>query len=125
MCGKRPGLCQSSATWQQSETAAQLNALPENTLIYSNAPGVIYLLSEQHACRIPKAFQATTQQSNTAYQKQISQMQDNLQDGGVIVFFTSLVQNGEADATALAQELQLDIHLQTKEAVIFIVGKTL
>jgi len=114
------GLGFASAAWQQSEIAAQLNALPEDTPIYSNAPGVVYLLSNQSVGRVPKSFKVTTQQTNTAYQEELNKMQNDLQEGGKIIFFTILGQTAETDASALAQELLLDIQLQTEEAVILV-----
>ncbi len=118
------GLGFSSAAWQQAEIIAEIKALPADTLIYSNSPDAVYLLTNREARPLPRKIEATTQLRNEQYGAQLADMGHNLaQAQGVVVYFSQL---GQRTLIPTPQELVESLALQpvveTAEGAIFAVS---
>ncbi|HXV28588.1 MAG TPA: hypothetical protein VD913_06455 [bacterium] len=83
-----------SREWQTSPTISKVKTLPENTLIYSNDPSIIYINTGRPASRLPRKFdkQHSRKQEEAEirgrYPSQLRRVGKNLQKkDGYIVFF--------------------------------------
>ena len=54
MSTRKRGLGYASRTWRRSPTIAALRTFPRETMIYSNAPDVIYVLAKRDAQPVPR-----------------------------------------------------------------------
>ncbi len=101
------GLGFSSLAWQQSELLAHVRRLPAGKPIFTNSPEAIYLYTDKPARPMPKKFFAADQQVNPNYQAALTDIKKELQNGGVIVYFNTLV-----GITSLATKDELEAELQ-------------
>ncbi len=104
---------------QRSETIRQIENLPEDILIYSNAPEAIYLLTGRNAYPLPRPFLAITQRDNERYAEEVAEMEERIRnDGGALVYFSALSQK-TSDTEALLRQLSLTPLSQTSDGVIY------
>ncbi|NLX10652.1 MAG: hypothetical protein GXY36_13425 [Chloroflexi bacterium] len=87
----REGQGYTGRAWQESALMAQIEALPPDTLIYSNGPDAIYFLTGRAAWRIPAERQAGTLEPNPDYAAEVAQMGARLAaEGGVMAYFETI-----------------------------------
>lgn len=115
------GLGYNSEAWQDSPTIAQVRALPQNLMIYSNGSDAIYFLTSRPVTRLPNKVDKMNLVGNQAYLAQIRQVGVQLVAGrGVIVYLEGFpdrwYQPNEQDLTA---ELSLQIVAREADGVIF------
>jgi len=75
-------------TWRNSPTIAAIRELPSDQKIFTNAPGVIYLLTRrQSIVTVPSEINASTRLPNPEYAGLMGRITDDLRGGrGVLVY---------------------------------------
>lgn len=102
------GIGFSSPAWQNSTLLQEVHTLPSGILFYSNIPEAITLLTKQSATRLPRKFEASSQQVNTAFTKDLQSIEQLMDTGdAVIVFFN---QEGRLDNPSI-DDLQKHLDL--------------
>ncbi len=77
-----------SARWRNSKTIAAINALPPNTIIYSNAPTGIYILTGRPAYIMPTPVDPVDNQPRGSFDEDVAQLRADLAAGkAVLVVF--------------------------------------
>jgi len=77
-----------SARWRTSKTIAAINALPPDTVIYSNTPTGIYILTGRPAYIMPTPLDPVDNLARGSFGDDLSQMRSDLQAGkAVLVIF--------------------------------------
>ncbi len=114
------GLGFSSLAWQRSETIQQVRLLPQDVLVYSNAPEAIYLHLERRALPFPKRTKAATRSVNEQYPTELSQMMKQIrEDGAVVAYFRGLEQPNLPTEAELRQQHSLRLLAQTADGAMY------
>jgi 4-amino-4-deoxy-L-arabinose transferase-like glycosyltransferase len=89
-----------SARWRNSRLIAAINALPPDTILYSNSPTAIYILTDRPAYIMPTPIDPVDNQPRGNFDDDVAQMRADLLAGKVVlVVFQPELENH----TALAQ----------------------
>jgi hypothetical protein len=89
-----------SARWRNSRVIAAINALPPDTLLYSNSPTAIYILTDRPAYIMPTPIDPVDNQPRGNFDEGVAQMRADLMAGHtVLVIFQPELEN----AALLAQ----------------------
>ncbi|MCL4262303.1 MAG: glycosyltransferase family 39 protein [Anaerolineae bacterium] len=117
------GLGFSSVAWQEAAIIAEIKALPTETLIYTNSPDAVYLLTNREARPLPRKVEATTRVRNEQYAAELAALGQMLaQEQAVVVYFSRL---GQRTLIPTPQELVESFALQpvaeTAEGAIYAV----
>lgn len=113
------GIGFSSVAWQQSALVQEINALPPDTLIFSNSPEAVYLLSQRPAAALPKKVESTTRQFNVNYGADLSAIGERLaSERGVVVYFYWLNRVNAPTEEELRIELALRSVARTADGLI-------
>jgi hypothetical protein len=90
LSGYREGIGFNAASWRRSEILAWVHPLPSDTLIYSNSPEAVYLLTGRSAVRIPRVLRLSDRTMNSSYGAELASMSRALleRDGLVVMFST-------------------------------------
>jgi hypothetical protein len=81
--------------WQHSAIVAEVRALPEHAIIYSDAPDLIYLLDGRATSSIPETEDFSTLKSNPRFDEQINEIRRTLSTrGGYVVYIRGLGREG-------------------------------
>jgi hypothetical protein len=87
----REGLGYASRAWKQSELISHINNLSPETVVFTNGPEVVYLLTGRQAQMIPRKVNPGTREVNSDYLYEISGMKSVLKERkGVLVYFHSI-----------------------------------
>lgn len=83
-----------SARWRNSKTIAAINALPSETIIYSNAPTGIYILTNRPAYIMPTPLDPVDNLPRESFADDLAQMRADLAAGkAVLVVFQPQLEN--------------------------------
>lgn len=74
-----------SARWRNSRVIAAINALPPDTLIYSNSPTAIYILTDRPAYIMPTPIDPVDNQPRGNFDEVVIQMRDDLAAGETVL----------------------------------------
>jgi hypothetical protein len=86
---RRHGLGYSTPTWQSSGLIALARKLPDDALIYSNAPDALYLLADRLAKPIPKLVQPGSREDTGTAEQMLQLMQHDLKvHRGYVLYFS-------------------------------------
>jgi 4-amino-4-deoxy-L-arabinose transferase-like glycosyltransferase len=89
-----------SARWRNSKLIAAINALPPDTILYSNSPTAIYILTNRPAYIMPTPIDPVDNQPRGSFEDDVAQMRADLLAGKVaLVVFQPEMENH----TVLAQ----------------------
>jgi len=84
---KRRWACYGSVEWRHSPTIANIKTLPAQTLIFSNSPDAIYLLTGRSTLRIPQEINPDTTLVNDEFTEQVQQMAELLRSQrGILIY---------------------------------------
>lgn len=120
LTARSQGIGLSSPSWQNSPTLTHLASLPENVLIYSNAPDAVYLLTGRPAARLPRRFELSSQQENADFVAQMGAIGSQMVAGeALIAFFTNQGRQSNPSREDLYTVLELEIRLQFEDGLIF------
>jgi hypothetical protein len=103
----KSGLGYASFKWYDSEAMAYLRELPEDVMIYTNEPAVVYLYTGRGNYVLPDRFDSATAQVRSGFQEGIELMQQDINNGGAVL---AIFDGGEvslADAILLSDGLFL------------------
>ncbi len=79
-----------SAHWRNSKTITAVEALPPGTILYSNSPTAIYILTDRSAYIMPTPVDPVDQQPRESFDDDLAQMRDDIKAGkAVLVVFDS------------------------------------
>lgn len=76
--------------WAGSEVVDQVRALPASAPVYSNEPDALWFHTGRTAALIPEIRALLTGEVNRAYGAEVATMAADLQDGGLLVYFTEV-----------------------------------
>lgn len=83
-----------SARWRNSKLIAAINALPPNTLLYSNSPTAIYILTNRPAYIMPTPIDPVDNQPRGNFDEDVTQLRADLTGGQtVLVVFQPGLEN--------------------------------
>jgi hypothetical protein len=86
----RDGEWYTSTEWQESETIAEVRRLPEETVIYSNVPEAVCLVTGRPASPVPEVVDHHTGKDNPNYRSEMDSLRAVLAgENAVVVHFTS------------------------------------
>lgn len=82
------GIGYSGVGWKQSETIQFVMGMPETSILYSNAPDAIYILTGRHAGFIPQKFYLGSLQANDHFLSDVDLLRSHLfSSRAYIVYF--------------------------------------
>lgn len=106
--------------WQQSEIIQKVKQLPDEVMIYSNAPETIYLYTGKPVLRTPRTLESTTGQFNQSYSSDLLQIKTKLDNrSGILVFFNGLGRRTLPTEQELVDALQVSILFNTIDGTIY------
>lgn len=83
-----------SARWRNSKLIAAINALPPDTLLYSNSPTAIYILTNRPAYIMPTPIDPADNQPRGSFDEDVAQLRADLAAGKtVLVVFQPELEN--------------------------------
>lgn len=110
------------ATWRQSALIAFINEQPPETLIYTNNPEAVYLITGRNSVRVPAVYDFATLRTNTHLDDDVQAMGAALQGGGYIVMFNDKDRPHIITAAALMEKLPLAVVMSDASGAIYRVG---
>ena len=114
--------------WQAQDWAmmATVDALPDDTLIYSNGADIIYILTGRTACPIPRLMNPNSEMINTRYAAESATMREHLhQNDGVLVYFDEVSWRDYLPTQSmLAHELSLRAMVRTRDGTLYAATST-
>lgn len=116
---RQGGLGYSSPAWRQSETVAAVRELPEEVVIFSNAPEAIDLLAGREALALPRKNNAMLGIQNAGYENEIAAVTQAVAAGAVVVYFDALMDRPVTSASELASRTSLAPLQHTADGLIF------
>jgi hypothetical protein len=119
----RDGLGFARRTWKESPLLARIRALPPQTIIFSNAPDVITLLTGRGASSLPSTFDPTTGKPNPRFVAQRQRLRADLKaTRGVLVYFRRIHRPYVPSETHLRQKLHLRLVRENPQGAIYKAG---
>lgn len=116
---RQTGIGYNSPTWQQSPLLAEIDNLPQNIVIYSNAPEAINLLQDRQASALPRINDAMTQTVNQTYHQELNNLLAQVENGSAMVaYFHSLAHRPVTGESELREQYGLQPFVQTSDGVI-------
>jgi len=104
--GHQDGLGFFHTRWRNSEMVNKINHLQTETIVYTNSPEGVYLLTGRAAKPLPRKFDLTRQKPNPDFEENMKKLQQDLFEGkAVIAYFYSI----RSLATPDVDELNLSI----------------
>ena len=79
--------------WRDSAIIAEVDRLPEKTIIYTNSPEGIYLHTQRSVLDLPRKMDAIRQRANPEYADQIQSLKTQVICGGALVVYFTAVQS--------------------------------
>lgn len=120
------GIGFSTPAWQNSELIGYLATLPDNILIYSNAPDAVYLLSSRAAARLPRQFELSSQQENANFVEQMQVIGSQMVEGRVLIaYFTTQGRQSNPTQEDLFAALDLQVSQQFADGFVFTIQNSL
>ena len=105
--------------WRQSATLARVKGLNPGTVVYSNAPEIVYLHTGLQPRPLPKTRFLMNGQPNRALLPELSAIERELRSTcGVVVYFRNLQQQAVPRENELMPALQLQVRVQEPDGVI-------
>jgi hypothetical protein len=82
------GIGYADRVWRESQTLNRLKRMMPVTVLFSNAPDVLYTLLNQPAVMVPRRTHTDTNLPNRQYSAQTAELRRRLkEDGGLLVYF--------------------------------------
>ena len=110
----------SGREWEQSATLDQVRRLPGETVVYSNAPALVYLQTGRVAASLPTKVLLMKRQANPAFLTEVAETKDELRRScGVVVYFRGLgEQRSLPDEQELRSLLALGVRFDARDGAI-------
>jgi hypothetical protein len=118
--GYDQGIGYNSLTWSRSDIWNQVEQLSHETVVYTNAPEVIYFYTNRPAMSIPRKFESSKQQANADYFFDLEAMRIAIEDQqAVLLYFSSINRPTLASEDELKAYLSLRVLVQVKDGTIY------
>jgi len=110
-----------TARWAHSPIMADIRALPNNAIIYSDVPDVIYLLDHRATSSVPETVDFSTLKTNTRFHAQIEEIRHTLLTrGGYVAYVRGLGRDSFLPTEAsLRSLLSLQLVRNTSDGAIY------
>jgi hypothetical protein len=114
------GIGYAARAWRESQTLNRLKRMPA-TVLFSNAPDVLYTLLNKRAVMVPRKTHADTNLPNRQYLTQVAELRRWLkEDRGLLVYFYAVDWRWYLPAAAeLERILSLDVLARENDGVIY------
>ncbi len=113
------GLGYTTPAWQRSKLIARVRKLPPGTVIVTNGPDVVYLLTGRYADTVPETADRLTRVENSDYPDSLSQVRKKLEAGGVLVYFRSIERWYLPTEEELRQALPLELEADYSDGAVY------
>jgi 4-amino-4-deoxy-L-arabinose transferase-like glycosyltransferase len=84
---QKDGQGYSTRVWRESETMQAIRDLPPDTVIYTNRPTAVYLLTGRGAYVTPSPLDPVQMQQRPEYMNDLSRMKEEVREGRAILIF--------------------------------------
>jgi hypothetical protein len=119
--GYQQGLGFNNIGWLQSETLAQVSALPMDMVIFTNIPDAINLHTSHVAASLPRKMNLTTQQDNPSYQTEMAHVRELLANReAALVYFNLPIGGSFPKEDEVVQALQVCLLAQGADGNIYL-----
>jgi hypothetical protein len=116
----KDGIGLNSRAWHQSETIKELENIPHDITIFTNAPDAVYLHSGRSAASLPQKFESAAQKVNNDYELDMASMKFQVDSQrAVIVYFSNLKRPNITTEEELFQEFRLNKMTSLSDGKIF------
>jgi hypothetical protein len=111
--------------WQHSALIRDIRALPSRSVIYTDAPDVLYLLDNRATSSVPETVDFSTLKANPRFQAQIEEMRRTLANRpGYVVYVRSLGRDTFLPSEAVLRRLlNLQMVANTSDGAIYTVKR--
>jgi hypothetical protein len=108
-------------SWRESGIIAAVKNLPPDQIVYTNAPGAVYLLTARPIIiTIPAEFSASSQLPNTDYAENMARMETDLRAHKAVLVYLSRYGKARANNDAqIGRKLGLRPILRHKDDIIY------
>lgn len=104
------GIGLTSLKWRQSEMIQNIDQLPVEATISSNAPETVYLHTGRRTQFLPRGINSVTQSANTNYEAEMRQLEELLErNRAYVAYFTTLQRSSKEEESQLVKDLNLCI----------------
>ena len=109
-----------SRFWNEPEIIKEIRKTPSGTLLFTNVPEAIYIITGRSSYKVPYTENAVTKRRNEKYLSQLEAMDKGINSrGGLLVYFDT----GYVDNVPSEEELNAKLHLilykRYKEGTIY------
>jgi hypothetical protein len=120
-----PTLGYAMPVWVHSQIMADVRALPENAIIYTNAPDAIYLLDDRATASIPERLDFSTLKPNQRFDAQLTDIRRTLLTrGGYVVYVRGLDRDAFLPTEAsVIHDLHLHLVRSARDGAVYTIPK--
>jgi hypothetical protein len=116
----RTGIGFNSLAWKNSDILREVEKIPQDVVIYSNAPEAIYFHFNRPAVSLPRKIMSTTRQVNENFNYEMTEMKASIDQGrGIVIYFSALNRPTLLSEVELKEQLFLKVSTQYKDGTIF------
>lgn len=114
------GLGYANKQWQQSETIKKVRNLNPQTLVFSNAPDAIYILTGKYTHLFPIKINPCTQLASDNYLSELASMRQKLKNmDGLVIYFNTVTFWFLPSESELREKLPLRLIAREADASIY------
>jgi 4-amino-4-deoxy-L-arabinose transferase-like glycosyltransferase len=118
--GYDQGIGFNSLAWSRSGILAEVEKLPRDVVIYTNAPEAVYFFFDRAALSIPRKFESVRQQPNPNYLTDLAEMRSVIEDErGVVLYFSSLNRPTLVSEEELKSYMPLHVVVQAVDGTLY------
>jgi 4-amino-4-deoxy-L-arabinose transferase-like glycosyltransferase len=121
--GYDQGIGFNSLAWSRSGILAEVEMLPRDVVIYTNAPEAVYFFFDRAALSIPRKFESVRQQPNPNYLADLAKMCSSVEnEKGVVLYFFSLNRPTLVSEEELIKYMPLQVVIKTDDGTMYAVN---
>jgi hypothetical protein len=114
------GLGFSSKDWHDSELISQIQGLPPDSVLYSNAPHAVYILTGKSVRALPNERFDTTQNVNQNYLIEMKDVLTQIQNhSSFVIYFSVIGRDSELEEDNIIKLLSLNLQTKYPEGSIY------
>jgi len=117
----RDGQGYSQEYFIKSEIVQEVKKIPENYVIYTNAPDIIYLFTERVSYMLPFKYNPGLNKPNEHFDKHLKKLEEELaKNKSIIVFFSAKTRSYLISKEELIEKFNLKLFIQKQDGEIYI-----
>jgi hypothetical protein len=121
--GYNHGIGFNSLAWSRSGILTEVEKIPDEVVIYTNAPEAVYFFFDRAALSIPRKFQSTKQKANPNYLADLAEMCSSVEnEKGVVLYFTSINRLTLVSEEELIIYMPVQVVRQTDDGTMYAVN---